>query len=158
MQFKVEGLPVSLTLDAYKGIITGRTPPEAGTYEMKFTAINKKGTASRDFKLVVGEKLALTPPMGWNSWSGYMQFVTDDVMRRAADFIVKYGLADVGFQYVSIDDCWMRIDPDYYEARRDFYARRAPGYSFEKVLGPPRDECGRIRPNDFFPDMKAMTD
>lgn len=158
VSFKAEGLPSGLTLDSEKGIITGTTPQEKGTYEIKFTATNKKGSASRDFKIVVGDKIALTPPMGWNTWGGHMLKVSNDLMKRAADIIVNKGLADVGFQYISIDDCWMRIDPDFFSKNKEMFAKRTPGFPFEKVVGPPRDECGRILTNSFFPDMKEMTD
>lgn len=43
--------------------------------------------------------------------------VTDQVIRKAADLMVDKGLADVGFQYVCIGDCWMRIDPKKFVAR-----------------------------------------
>jgi alpha-galactosidase len=158
IQFTAEGLPSGLVLDAANGIITGITPSAKDTFNIVFTATNNKGKASRDFKLVIGDKIALTPPMGWNSWGGHMLLVTDEVMRKAADIMVNKGLADVGFQYVSIDDCWMRIAPEVYETRKEMYARRTPGYPYEKVVGPVRDECGDILTNDFFPDMKAMTD
>lgn len=158
IHFVVSNLPEGLKLDKEKGIISGITPNKEGNYNMIFEAINEKGSASREFKLVIGEKIALTPPMGWNSWGGYMLQVSDDVMRRATDFIVNKGLADVGFQYISIDDCWMRIDPKLYNGKEQMYSRRAPGYPFENVVGSVRDECGMIQPNDCFPDMKAMTD
>jgi alpha-galactosidase len=158
VRFTAKGLPEGLLIDSDKGIITGVTPDAEGIYNVTFTASNNKGSVSRDFKLVIGEKIALTPPMGWNSWGGHMLFVGDELMRRVADIMVEKGLADVGFQYVSIDDCWMRIDPSYYESRKEMYSRRAPGYPFEKVVAPPRDDCGRILPNSYFPDMKKMTD
>ena len=86
---------------------------------MTFTAKNNHGETSRPFKLVVGDKLALTPPTGWNSWGGQMINVSDAVMRKAADLMVERGLADVGFQYVGIDDCWMRLSQEMYDQRRE---------------------------------------
>jgi alpha-galactosidase len=158
IKFTAEGLPESLKLDPATGIITGKSPSTKSTFEIKFTASNSKGTDSRVFQLVVGDKMNLTPPMGWNSWGGHMLFVSDELMRRSADIVVNKGLADVGFQYISIDDCWMRIDPEYYEKNKTMYSKRAPGYPFEKVVASTRDECGRILANSFFPDMKGMTD
>jgi len=73
---------------------------------MAVTASNALGSASRAFRLVVGDQLCLTPPMGWNSWGGHMFHIRDTVMRMCADIMVKRGLADVGFHYVSIDDGW----------------------------------------------------
>ncbi len=157
INFTADGLPSGLVLESSNGIITGKVPAVNGTYKIKFTASNKNGTVSREFRLIVGDKIALTPPMGWNSWGGHMLQVSDEIMRKAADVIVNRGLADVGFQYVSIDDCWMRIDPEVYASRKENYAKRAPGYPYEKVVGPVRDECGRILPNSYFPDMKSLT-
>lgn len=110
IQFKASGLPDGLVLNTETGVIGGRTPSRKGTFSIKFSARNETGSDSRSFKLVVGDRIALTPPMGWNSWGGHMLLVSDKVMRQATDLMVNRGLADVGFQYVSIDDCWMRID------------------------------------------------
>jgi alpha-galactosidase len=156
MTFTAAGLPAGLVLDAAKGVISGKTPLEKGTYDILFTATNSKGKDSREFKLVVEGKLALTPPMGWNSWGGHMLLVDQNLFQRVADIMVNKGLADVGFQFISIDDCWMKIDPEVYEAKKAYYDRNAPGYPFEQVVGPTRDECGNILPNSRFPDMKGM--
>lgn len=51
-------------------------------------------------------ELALTPPMGWNSWNIYACDITEDLVREVADAIVARGLKDVGYEYVVIDDCW----------------------------------------------------
>jgi alpha-galactosidase len=158
MTFTAEGLPPGLTLDSETGIISGRTPLEKGKYHIVFTATNGLGKDTRDFQLVVEGKLALTPPMGWNSWGGHMLMVDQELFQRVADIMVEKGLADVGFQFISIDDCWMKIDPELYESRRAYYDRNAPGYPFEQVVGPTRDECGNILPNSRFPDMKGMVD
>ena len=52
------------------------------------------------------ENLALTPPMGWNSWNGFGCNVDEKLIRDTADAIVSSGMKDAGFQYVVIDDCW----------------------------------------------------
>ena len=52
------------------------------------------------------ENLALTPPMGWNSWNGFGCNVDEKLIRETADAIVSSGMKDAGFQYVVIDDCW----------------------------------------------------
>jgi len=156
--FNCEGLPDGMLLDPNTGIITGRTPSKTGIYELKFIAKNKKGSDSSLFKLVVGDKISLTPPMGWNTWGGHMLKISDTLMRKAADIIVNKGLADVGFQYISIDDCWMRIDQDYYANNQEYYAKRNPNFPYQDYAALTRDECGRILPNKNFPDMKSMTD
>ena len=141
MQFSASGLPASLTLDATTGIVTG-TAPERGEYRVTFRAKNSRGEAVRAFKIVAGDTLALTPPMGWNHWYTHYDRITDKLMREAADVMVRSGMADVGYQYVSIDDCWMN----------------APKQSDPLRVGPLRDANGNIVPNKHFPDMKAMTD
>jgi alpha-galactosidase len=50
--------------------------------------------------------LALTPPMGWNSWNKFGCNVSDEMIRGMADAVVKSGLKEAGYQYVVIDDCW----------------------------------------------------
>ena len=50
--------------------------------------------------------LALTPPMGWNSWNRFACNADEAVIRRTADAIVASGMKDAGYQYVVIDDCW----------------------------------------------------
>jgi alpha-galactosidase len=158
MKFEVKGLPAGLTVNADMGVITGVTPGKTGDHAMTFVAKNSHGEASFPFKLVVGDKLALTPPVGWNSWGGHMLTVTDEVMRKAADLMVDKGLADVGFQYVSIDDCWMRIDPKKFAARDAGRKKKHDGFDFDGLIGEVRDAQGNILPSRKFPDMKALTD
>ena len=50
--------------------------------------------------------LALTPPMGWNSWNKFACNVNEQTVRDTADAIVSSGMRDAGYQYVVIDDCW----------------------------------------------------
>jgi alpha-galactosidase len=54
----------------------------------------------------VSSGLALTPPMGWNSWNKFACNVSDELIRGMADAMVKSGMKDAGYQYVVIDDCW----------------------------------------------------
>jgi alpha-galactosidase len=54
----------------------------------------------------VSSGLALTPPMGWNSWNKFACNVSDELIRGMADALVKSGMKDSGYQYVVIDDCW----------------------------------------------------
>ncbi|MET8132947.1 alpha-galactosidase [Streptomyces sp. NPDC005251] len=51
--------------------------------------------------------LALTPPMGWNSWNKFGCNVTEQKVESVADYLVSSGLAAAGYTYVDIDDCWM---------------------------------------------------
>jgi alpha-galactosidase len=141
ISFTVKGLPKGLKLDPVTGIITG-TVPTAGTYTLQIKAKNQKGKDSREFKIIAGEKLALTPPMGWNHWYAHYDRITDKMMREAADVMISSGMADVGYQYVNIDDCWMN----------------APKHNDPKRVGPLRDEQGNMIPNYYFPNMKGLTD
>lgn len=50
--------------------------------------------------------LALTPPMGWNTWNEFACDVDERLIMDAADVIVSSGMRDAGYKYVVIDDCW----------------------------------------------------
>ena len=50
--------------------------------------------------------LALTPPMGWNSWNKFGCDVSEKLIRETADAMVRSGMRDAGYRYVNIDDCW----------------------------------------------------
>jgi alpha-galactosidase len=50
--------------------------------------------------------LALTPPMGWNSWNKFQCNISEQTVRETADAMVASGMRDAGYQYVVIDDCW----------------------------------------------------
>src|SRR6201998_4571634 len=57
-------------------------------------------------KTVPSANLALTPPMGWNSWNKFACNVSEDMIKEMADAVVKSGMKDAGYVYVNIDDCW----------------------------------------------------
>jgi len=50
--------------------------------------------------------LALTPPMGWNSWNHYGCNIDEKLIKATADALVSSGLRDAGYTYVNLDDCW----------------------------------------------------
>ena len=50
--------------------------------------------------------LALTPPMGWNSWNKFGCNVDEQLIRETADAMVATGMKEAGYQYIVIDDCW----------------------------------------------------
>ncbi len=53
------------------------------------------------------KNLALTPPMGWNSWNHFKcDQVNEEVIRDMADAMVSSGMKDAGYEYIIIDDCW----------------------------------------------------
>jgi len=57
-------------------------------------------------KAAVTADLAATPPMGWNSWNFFGVDVNERDVKETADALVKNGLRDLGYVYVTIDDCW----------------------------------------------------
>jgi len=77
-----------------------------------------------------GADLALTPPMGWNSWNKFAEKIDDKTVREIADAMVSSGMKDSGYVYVNIDDTW--------EGERDGQ--------------------GNIQANARFPDMKTLAD
>lgn len=52
------------------------------------------------------DNLALTPPMGWNSWNHFQCNVNEAMIRDMADAMVSTGMKDAGYEYIVIDDCW----------------------------------------------------
>lgn len=131
MAFSAEGLPEGLNLDQKTGIISGKAVQE-GEYSVKITARNEVGIATRTMKIVIGKnKLALTPPMGWNSWNCWGLSVSAEKVKASADAMVSSGLINHGWTYMNIDDGW--------EA-------------------PQRAANGDIMCNEKFPDMKQLTD
>jgi len=58
------------------------------------------------------EGLALTPPMGWNSWNTFAGNISEKVVRETADAMVANGMRDAGFVYIVIDDTWSLRERD----------------------------------------------
>ena len=56
--------------------------------------------------------LGLTPPMGWNSWNTFGEYINEDVVKASADLFVSTGLKDAGYEYIVIDDCWSLRERD----------------------------------------------
>ncbi|MCG6915113.1 glycoside hydrolase family 27 protein [bacterium BMS3Abin03] len=52
------------------------------------------------------KNLALTPPMGWNSWNAFACDINEDLIKKTADEMVASGMKDAGYVYIVIDDCW----------------------------------------------------
>jgi alpha-galactosidase len=139
MSFTAENLPDGLQVDEQTGRITGAIQ-KSGEYIVFLIAKNDLGLDQRELKIVCGDTLALTPPMGWASGNCFGDTVDDEKIRATADAMVKTGLADHGWRYLVIDDGW------HYRQ-----------YSDDPMLqGKPRDEQGNILANKKFPDMKAL--
>jgi alpha-galactosidase len=141
MRFAADHLPPGLQVNPDNGQITGSVQSR-GEYDVTLRAANAFGAGAHNLKIVCGDTLALTPHMGWNSWYIWENHVTDQIMRDAADAMVKSGMIDHGYMYVNIDDCWAV----------------KPGSKDESLAGEPRDAAGKVNANKRFPDMKALTD
>ena len=128
LQYSVENLPAGLTVNATTGIITGSLL-KAVDYKMNFIVKNYVGEAKREFTIRCGALLALTPPMGWNSWNCWGLSVSDEKVKSSAQAMIDKGLIDHGWTYMNIDDGW--------EAEK-------------------RNAKNEIVANSKFPDMKAL--
>jgi alpha-galactosidase len=130
MTFTITNLPKGLALDKNTGIISGIID-QKGDYKVIFTVENALGKASKEFKIACGDKICLTPPMGWNSWNCWGLSVSDEKVRQSADAYVNKGLMNHGWTYINIDDGW------------------------ELVHDP---ATGKMVCNSKFPDMKKLAD
>ncbi len=130
MEFSVENLPAGLAVDAATGRITGSLD-KPGEHKVVLIAKNAQGSARKDFRIVVGETISLTPPMGWNSWNSWAETVDAEKVLRSARAMVSSGLVNHGWSYMNIDDAWQ---------------------------GTRTGKDGALGPNEKFPDMKALCD
>ncbi len=130
MKYSVEGLPEGVSLNADEGVLSGRVLKE-GDYPLVLKASNAKGSAQVAFTLKVGAKIALTPPMGWNSWNCWGTSVSQEKVMASAAALINNGLADYGYSYINIDDAWEADE---------------------------RATDGSILTNEKFPDMKGLAD
>lgn len=141
MTFSAAGLPKGLNINTQTGLITGKLS-KVGTAIVTLEAKNAKGKFQRKLRIECGDQIALTPPMGWNSWNCFANEVSADKVKRAADAMVKSGLINHGWTYINVDDFW--------ENNRDS--------KDESLRGEFRDEAGNIVPNSRFVDMKGLAD
>lgn len=98
---------------------------------MTLLAKNAKGSVAKKFRIVAGDRIALTPPMGWNSWNCWAHAVDQEKVLRSARAVVASGLINHGWSYVNIDDTW----------------QGARGGKYQAIQG-----------NEKFPDMKKLCD
>lgn len=103
--FSAKNLPDGLTLDASTGIIKGKIMKK-GEYVFTAQASNSKGISEKQFTVSIGEKLCLSPPMGWNSWNVFASEIDEKMLMEIADAMVATGMRDLGYQYINIDDFW----------------------------------------------------
>jgi len=130
MTFNVENLPKGLSVDPATGQITGAVKKK-GEYAVVLHAKNARGENRKKFRIVVGDKIALTPPMGWNSWNCWAGAVDQQKVLQSARAMVTSGLINHGWTYVNMDDTWQgqRTGKDH-----------------------------ALQGNEKFPDMKGLCD
>lgn len=85
---------------AYSWLSLGLIPLLVLLFSLQFLASPPGQTA------FAANGLALTPPMGWNSWNKFGCSVSESLMKQQADAMVSNGMKAAGYQYVNIDDCW----------------------------------------------------
>lgn len=129
MTFEASGLPAGLKLDTSTGFITGKTELR-GDFKVLLKAMNEKGVAEKEITLKIGDRIALTPPMGWNSWNCWGLSVDDEKVREAAR-MMNEKLHAYGWTYVNIDDGWEAAE---------------------------RTKQGELLSNEKFPDFKGLAD
>ncbi|ALI98494.1 glycoside hydrolase family 27 protein [Rufibacter tibetensis] len=71
---------------------------------LSFTAFSQGNNYVQNYKKFEG--LAMTPPMGWNSWNKFACNVDEKLIRETADAMVSSGMKAAGYEYINIDDCW----------------------------------------------------
>ncbi len=130
MSFGVKELPAGLSVDSKTGRITGKLD-KAGEYTVTLGAKNSLGTDTREFRIVVGDQIALTPPMGWSSWNCWGDAVSQEKVLSSARAMEEKGLSQHGWTYINIDDGWQ---------------------------GKRGGKFNAIQPNKKFPDMKELAD
>ncbi len=136
LEFSAKRLPAGLSLDAHSGIITG-TLPKAGDFSFTATAENSAGKASAKIKIICGDTLALTPPMGWNSYDAFGDCVVEGEVVTNALWMQEH-LQPFGWDTVVVDFRW--------------YDSKADGVRVQNPEGVVLDEFGRfIPPPNRFP-------
>lgn len=128
--YSVKDLPQGLYLDSITGVITGFMNTE-GEYKMTLEAHNRHGNTKQEFTVKVGNLIALTPPMGWNSWNCWGPSVTEAKVRSSAQALIDKGLIDFGWTYINIDDSWQSKQ---------------------------RSSDGILYPGPHFPNIKGLAD
>lgn len=56
--------------------------------------------------------LALTPPMGWNTWNTFASHISEPLVHDTADAMIANGMRDAGYVYIVLDDTWAAKERD----------------------------------------------
>ena len=110
MSFAARNLPAGVTFDAEKGILGGAARTR-GTNVVEFTARNAEGEATKSFRLVVGDLISLTPPLGFNTFGGLGggPMMNEENVRKSFRALVDKGLVDHGYAFCNLDDGWQGL-------------------------------------------------
>ena len=130
MSFLAKNLPQGLSVDTKTGLIIGKVAKK-GIYLSETTAKNAFGEATKELKIIIGDTIALTPPIGWNGWNSWARNIDREKVIASADAMVKMGLNQHGWTYINIDDAWQ--------------GQRGGNFN-------------AIQPNEKFPNFKEMAD
>lgn len=130
MEFSATVLPKGLFVDKKTGMISGSVQ-KRGTYRIELKAENEFGETSEQLKIVIGDTIGLTPPMGWNGWNSWAREIDREKVILSANAMIDKGLNNHGWTYINIDDCWQGQRGGKYHA---------------------------IQPNERFPGFKEMID
>ena len=108
MIFYAANLPKGLKLSPATGLISGSVHKNwfKRKYVITLFAKNELGVDAKNFTIVVGETIALTPPMGWNSWNAYHDIVNGENVISAARAMASSGMINYGWTYINVDDSW----------------------------------------------------
>ncbi|MBZ5495089.1 MAG: alpha-galactosidase [Acidobacteriia bacterium] len=136
LNLAVRRLPPGLKFDAGSGILSGsiRKP---GEYIIQAHAENTAGKAEAEIRISCGDRLALTPPMGWNSYDAFGDSVVESEVLANAVWLKEH-LQPFGWDTVVVDFRW--------------YDSKADGIRVQNPEGVTIDEYGRcIPPANRFP-------
>jgi hypothetical protein len=113
--FSAKKLAAGLALDSKTGVITGALK-EKGEFTFTASAKNSAGKAKMEIKIVCGDTLALTPPMGWNSYDAFGDNVVESEVLANARYVAGK-MQPTGWDTVVVDYCWS--DPGAHDNNRN---------------------------------------
>ena len=110
LKFKVRGLPSGMVINALTGTLSGKAPI-AGDYPIHIRVINRAGSDEKIVHIISGSTLALTPPLGWNSYDAYGDSVTEAEVLANAE-VMRKSMQPYGWDTIVVDYRW--YDPGAY--------------------------------------------
>lgn len=153
MLFFAGGVPAGLGLDRQTGVISGSVN-KTGEYQMTVLAQNDAGKAVAGIKIICGDNLALTPPMGWNSYDAFGDNVVESEVLANAHYLAEK-LQPVGWDTVVVDYCWS--DPGAHDNNRNARANAPLAMDkFGRLLPAPNRFPSAVDGAGFKPLAKAV--